>query len=1409
MGAEVYLEAYPCLRSDLEAALDLIYGEYLLLCEYGEKPTLSDFDRRFPEHAERLRLQVELRQAVDAIGAGTTATGAGAAAKSTGDPVAPPGATAWPVVPGYDILGILGEGGMGVVYKAAQIRPHRLVALKMLLAGVHAQPEELLRFLAEADTVARLQHPNIVQVYEIGHHERQLYCTLEYVEGVDLARKLQGVPQPARAAAQLLETLARAVHYAHQRGIVHRDLKPANVLLTLEGVPKITDFGLARRVEGESGLTQTGVILGTPSYMAPEQTEGKSGLIGPVTDVFALGAILYHTLTGRPPFQGASAVETLEQVRSQEPVPPARLQPKVPRDLETICLKCLQKEPRKRYASAQDLAEDLRRFVEGKPIVARPVGLAERSWRWCRRNPAVAALSAGLVLILFLGLTGVLWKWREADRRADAEANQRVRAERAESEANDKLWAAYLAEARAKRRTRDVGQRLQSLEAVRKALQLPLPAGRSLGELRNEAASALALLDVEVVHQWQGWPTGTANLAFDGALERYARTDKQGNVSVRRVADDVEIARVPGQGSANEVYLSPDGRFLASYYPETMRLEVRQLADSRLALIHTASGVRRWSACFSPDSQSLCFGQGDDFVVLSLGHDRLTRRPLKTKNSTGFVYNPLGNQVAFDGSVSGQAVYHLLDLRTGEVQATLPHKARFGSVAYHPDGKMIATCGYDRLIQLWDTATGQQTLVLEGHKNDGIHCAFTPDGDLLLSNDWDWMLRVWDVHSGRQLFATPMSYEMYHFSPDGRIPVRHGDQVQLIRLVRGREFRTLPRHTVAGLGAYATDHNGVALSPNGRLLAVTTKEGTCALVDPATGKELAVIPVNRTIPFQFEASGALLTSGSAGICRWPVRVDPRTGRCVVGPPRCLFQSRSFDNHGSSLDGQILTIPNYNRGALLLKGDRPGRPLVLRPQDDVRHCAVSPDGSWVATGSHSTDQSTGVKVWNAVSGKLEKNLPVSEGATVGFSPDGQWLMTTGGGNRLWKVGTWEEGPAIGRNNQFVNGTAFAFSPDGRVLALEGEAGVIRLIETATGREYVRLDAPVQSRLIPRCFSPDGTQLIALGSESQALHVWDLRLIRRGLAEMRLDWDAPPYPPAPADRHRTLPEVRVDRGYLEDDIVLGVNASPGRLRTVIGLNSVVLTLNPFSLKAYRQRGRAYGMLRESRLAIADYSMALALMPADDPNRVDLLGRRAANFLAIKEDDNALADFRQADRLDPAGGALVRNTQATALVQRAAAESQRKAHSAAFADLHRAMAIDPENARAHNDLAWLLLTGPKELIDPKDALEHARKANDLVGGEQAYLNTLGVALYRNGRFPEAMSVLESSLAAGQGQYAAWDLFFLAMCHTKLGDGAKAKDHFEKAVKWWEAQKSLTPQYVEELKAFRAEAEAVIHSP
>jgi hypothetical protein len=398
---------------------------------------------------------------------------------------------ALPAISGYEILGQLGRGAMGVVYHAREIHLNRPCAIKMILAGAHASPEARARFLVEAEAVAKLHHPNVVQVHRIGEAGGLPFLVLEYVEGGSLAAALDGTPWPARRAMARASDSTSAIAAAHGRGLVHRDLKPANVLLSVDGAPKIIDFGLAKVMAADSRLTATGSVLGTPSYMAPEQAEGHTEEVGPAVDTYALGAILYELLTGRPPFRGATVLETLEQVKQAEPVPPSRLAPGLPRDVETICLKCLEKDSRRRYASAAALAEDLERYLQGEPILARRTGPLERTIKWARRRPAIATLLALVQVVALVGLLGILWQWRRAEDQRDRAVLARIDAVEARKLADDRR-----------------------LEAQRRSTRLALERG-------------LALCQQGEVGQGMLWLARTLELAPPGEADliRVARTN--------------------------------------------------------------------------------------------------------------------------------------------------------------------------------------------------------------------------------------------------------------------------------------------------------------------------------------------------------------------------------------------------------------------------------------------------------------------------------------------------------------------------------------------------------------------------------------------------------------------------------------------------------------------------------------------------------------------------------------------------------------------------------------------------------------------------------------------------------------------------------------------------------------------
>jgi tetratricopeptide (TPR) repeat protein/tRNA A-37 threonylcarbamoyl transferase component Bud32 len=488
-----------------------------------------------------------------------------------------------PVLPGYDVLEPIGEGGMGIVYKARQLHLNRIVAVKMLLRDRVHRTEELIRFHTEAEAAARLQHPNIVQIFEVGEADGQPFLVLEFIDGQSLERRLRQAPLPPREAAGLVQTVARALHHAHERNIVHRDLKPSNVLLDAAGTPRIADFGLARKLEDTEGLTPSGAVLGTPSYMAPEQAQGNTRSVGPLADLYACGALLYDLLTGRPPFKADTVVDTLLQVIHDEPVRPSRLQPKVPHDLETIVLTCLRKEPHKRYASAEALADDLGRFLDGKPIRARPVGLVERAVRWARRQPAQAALVAVVACGILLLLGAGLWYADHERRRAEEAQLQRDiaeqesdRAVRAEQKAKQLLADSYASTAQLAMRRGDWRTALRYLE---KALAEghSAPTGLRLERVRALAAVGeipTAVADLEALSRLPGLGQRERALVLlwqgDIAL---SRSSSHADKALEVVAQAVRLGLPEADHAYARGLLAPTSREAVQHLEKALKIE--------------------------------------------------------------------------------------------------------------------------------------------------------------------------------------------------------------------------------------------------------------------------------------------------------------------------------------------------------------------------------------------------------------------------------------------------------------------------------------------------------------------------------------------------------------------------------------------------------------------------------------------------------------------------------------------------------------------------------------------------------------------------------------------------------------------------------------------------------------------
>jgi serine/threonine protein kinase/WD40 repeat protein len=1094
----------PTNHSDREQQLEAVVADYIRACESDALPDRRAILQQHPELADDLRAFFGQRDRMNHFAEPIREFGALAGDMGPGQHVS--------YVGDYELLEEIARGGMGIVYKARQTKLGRIVAVKMIATGRLATDEIVQRFQAEAQAVAGLHHPHIVAIHEVGQHEGWHYFSMDYVEGRDLAAILRENVLPAKQAATYVRQMAEAIHYAHQQGTLHRDLKPSNILIDAQQSVHITDFGLAMRIEGNNDLTRTGQVVGTPSYMPPEQAQSKRSLIGPASDTYALGAILYECLTGRAPFRADTVVQTLDQVINVEAVSPRLLNAGIPRDLETICLKCLQKEPHRRYLTAQLLANDLTRFLQGEPISARPISRPARVWRWCRRQPVVASLT-GLVLAALVAVTAtssLAYVQERAHRKEienkTTEINGALKRETiAKGDATQKLYRSLVAQARANRLSRRVGQRFATLEILREASrmahELALPEEDFL-ELRNEAIACFTLHDIRVAKEWQGWPTGSRQVDFDSALERYARVDKEGQVSVRRVADDVELyvfaSLEPGESWPN---FSPDGRFLVVW---GRKYRVWDLTGSKPVLLSEGVGH---SPAFRPDSQQVAVLRTEGIVTLiDLPAGNVREFPIASSPSK-LAYHPRLPQLAIS-SDTGVRIY---DTESELVIVELPQPGA-SDVEWHPDGKTLAvvmTSGEPNVI-CWNVATRRAITELRGHSDAGTQFAFDSTGDLIASAGWYQPFRLWNPQTAELLFQTPLHVGRFiHFSADGTrlaAAIPGQGQLELLEIADVEScYRTLIRDPALGRGFYDQS----AISPDGRILAAGMPDGV-ALWNLPNGKPLTFLPAGHFKGVRFEPSGAVIGCGGAGLVRWSIDVQATTPATVrVGPPEKLALSESASEMGASRDGHVVA---QARGWGGMVWDRRSSRTPLRlPHRDTRYIDVSPDGRWVATGSHGN---VNVKIWNAATGDLVRELPTDGLAYVVFSGDGRWLVTGADGNRLWSVDTWEEARFLGGRG------GVDFTPDGSLLAIESRSGVVRLLNPDTGIDYARLEDPHQDRAQNARFSADGTQLTLTTQEGTAIHVWNLRHVRAQLSALGLDWKLPPYPPAIAHEPLTL-------------------------------------------------------------------------------------------------------------------------------------------------------------------------------------------------------------------------------------------------------------------------------------------------
>ncbi len=1129
--AEEYFQAQPELLAQAEAALDLIFAEYLLRADRENPQQLKgEFYQRFPQWREELERQFQV------LGLWTDefspAGPDGGAAEDKDSPAWAAVGLDGAAVDGaalasaaldscgrFEILSEIGRGTMGVVFKAWQPNLNRVVALKMILGGGRPNPERIDRFHQEAEALSRLQHANIVQIHDAGYWRGCPYLALELVEGGSLGQRLQAGPQPIRATAELVATLARAVHHAHEQGVVHRDLRPGNIFLTAQGVPKIGDFGLAKLTLPSKGfLTLPGAVLGTPRYMAPEQANGQE--VGPPADIYALGGILYEMLTGRSPFMGETILDTLYQVQTEEPLPPHCLRPKVPLDLETICLKCLDKEPPRRYATARDLADDLERFLQGEPVRARKSTFLGRGWRWCCRNQLLASLLGVTAALAMMTWLASIWLYHE-----------RGRAVQAEQDASDKLRNSYLDQARAGRLSDQAGQRFASLEALVKAAAI-----RPGPDLRNEVLACLALDDLRVA---QTWPVGEDGLALDPLFEHYARWDKSGKLSLRRLADHQVLRTFAGPGKAAwvpwVVQFSPRGTYLAAKFHEAGHNDVNLVWVWKVASgdkVLAAEALAHAAVDFSPDERCLALGHLDRslrFYDLPSGNER-GRFPLE---ATPFQvrFHPRGDRLAIS-DLAGNAL-RIYDRASGkEISKWLPGCGLRG-IAWHPQGKLLAAAGADLRVHLWDLRAGDPQAgnpqpgpsqppyaALEGHGWTVTEVAFSRNGDLLASTGWDQTLMLWDPWRKRPVLSVPgwnaPGFPTLQFGPhDNRLgcSVAAG-KAHLWEVVFGRECRSL-----AGESTPEKRLWGASLSPEGRFLALAHSEGV-RLLAAATGQEVAFLPIGLTRSAFFHPSeAALYTWGNRGLARWPI-TSAATGGRQIGPPDSLGIAVSSEVEWAALsdDGRILAAGDRGKGQVVVV-DVPRRKLLFRaPHANPCAIAVSPKGTWVA-GATWNDPQGRIRIWEVATGKMVGQLPDCSGFLPAFSSDEQWLLAgwimvgKPGVYRVWRTGTWEQAPNLPNAGRGWGHGALAFCPQGNFLAVSPHPGLLQLLEVGSWKELAAFPAGE-----PMAFSRDGSHLITKWNKT--LRVWDLRAIRQHLRELNLDWDLPPY--AATERRLTLPQ-----------------------------------------------------------------------------------------------------------------------------------------------------------------------------------------------------------------------------------------------------------------------------------------------
>jgi WD40 repeat protein len=999
----------------------------------------------------------------------------------------------------YELLEEIARGGMGVIYKARQLSLNRLVALKMIQASHLLSAEARLRFRMEVEAVAQLNHPHIVPLYESGEHEGAHYFSMRLVERGSLARELacpenrKSRSAPGRRHPFLLATfsvgnfvqIARAVHYAHQRGILHRDLKPSNILIDAQGEPHVVDFGLAKMLAHDSGFTFTESILGSPNYMAPEQASGFPALVTVSADVYGLGAILYELLTGQPPFMAATPIDTIRKVLDEEAIPPRKLNPAVDPDLDTICLKCLRKDPAGRYASADELASDLDRWLEGRPILARPLGVIEHAWRWCRRQPALAAA---------LGLSGILLVAL-----AVGTAIAGVRIHRAERRAAAHRQESFLGEARALRLASEIGDRSQALRLIRDAAAL----GGSEDfrqRARDEVLAQISRIDVSFVPQPRLGvsPDPWLNLV-DPKFRQVATVSDRTNVVILSLGKEVANRRfgTDDQPVVRFDSFSKDGRFLAVVHPDGW------------SVWDVDSGRR----CFSTNVTSPAFAFAPDRAILVLQDSPsqlsllelpsgipLDRRIIETGGPPDRPYrwnclsvSPDGRTVA--AARSGSRVLELIDLESGRITKRMTNGSRCTAMVWSEDGATLALATADGRLLTRLIPSGRRTFLTRPNPSAARRLALNKEATLLAASFPDRHVQLFDLTAARLVFTYPCDSEQIEFDSMGS---RVGP------MLRGLEFGWLEFQRPAEFYEFGCDRSSIELigcrfSPDGTLL-VTGTLTNIVICDPASGARLLRLVGIRFPAFAFQPTGlGMLAAGTPGLFEFPLR--RREGALDRGSRTGILPGAGWRAFTFSERHDWFVAANVRSNAAYLFDRRITNKLAeVGPHVGPDSVAVSPNGRWIATGS-TTDRQ--LKIWATESGAEVLTLSIGPRPQAVFSADGKWLAAFGDGFRLYATDSWRPAPELPFPDDSPVIGASAFSPDGRVLAIICNLNTVLLVDLVSWRSLGSLQLPNPRKLTGLAFSADGSRLAACGDLAR-IRIWDLRKIREHLSDLGLGW-----------------------------------------------------------------------------------------------------------------------------------------------------------------------------------------------------------------------------------------------------------------------------------------------------------------